>query len=164
MPVASNTSPLIGLSIIGKLHLLEEQCDEVVIPPAVRKELRADSAFRGAKLIQQALRSGWIREQRIQNTHLAQALALELDYGESEAIALALELNIHQILMDESDGRAKARALGLFPIGVLGILLRAKRQGSLVSLKDEMSALRQEAGFFIAEELYRRLLAEAGEG
>lgn len=163
MPAVSNTSPLIGLSIIGQLHLLKEQFGEIVIPSAVQSELKADTDFRGAKLIRQALRSGWIREQRVQNIHLAQALALELDNGESEAIALALEMNIQQILMDENDGRSKARAMGLFPIGVLGILLRAQRQSRLGSLKDAMSALRQEAGFFIADELYQRLLAEAGE-
>jgi predicted nucleic acid-binding protein len=51
---------------------------------------------------------------------------LELDQGEAAAIALALELEHRQILMDERDGRAKAKALGLQPVGVRGVLLRAK--------------------------------------
>lgn len=90
-------------------------------------------------------------------------LALELDLGEAEAIALALETDIQQILMDENARRTKAKALGLVPIGVLGILLRAKFQGQLGSVKDAMLALRQDAAFFITDELYQRLLAEAGE-
>lgn len=55
MPVVSNTSPLIGLSIIGQLHLLQEQFGEIIIPAAVTQGLKADSDFRGAKLIRQAL-------------------------------------------------------------------------------------------------------------
>jgi len=51
---------------------------------------------------------------------------LELDAGESATIALALELGASRILLDETDGRTVAKALGLRPIGVLGVLLRAK--------------------------------------
>jgi predicted nucleic acid-binding protein len=88
---------------------------------------------------------------------------LELDDGEAAAIALALELDIRQILMDERDGRTKAKALGLQPVGVLGILLRAKRDGDLSSIEPAAHALRQEAGFFIAEDLLDAILVEAGE-
>lgn len=88
---------------------------------------------------------------------------MELDNGESEAIALAIELKIQNIIMDESDGRSKARALGLSTIGVIGVLLRAKRDARLESLKQALLALRQEAGFFIADELYQHLLIEVDE-
>lgn len=88
---------------------------------------------------------------------------LELDQGEAAAIALALECNITRIIIDEADGRATAKALGLQPIGILGILLRAKHEGKLESVKSEMQKLRHEAGFFIAESLFQRILTEAGE-
>ncbi len=65
--------------------------------------------------------------------------------------------------MDERDGRTKAKTLGLSPIGVLGILLRAKRDGQLASVADAMQALRGQAGFFIADELFEGILTEAGE-
>lgn len=102
-------------------------------------------------------------ESEIKDVHLARALAIDLDEGEAAAIALALELGATQILMDEHDGRVKAKALGLQPIGLLGVLLHAKRDGALDSVEAVMQRLRQQAGFFIADDLFNQLLIEAGE-
>lgn len=88
---------------------------------------------------------------------------MELDEGETAAIALALEIDSKQILMDEREGRAKARALGLKPVGVLGVLLRAKREQQLTSIAEVLDRLRREAGFFVADELQAEVLREAGE-
>jgi predicted nucleic acid-binding protein len=88
---------------------------------------------------------------------------LELDEGEASAIALALEQKYSRILMDERDGRAKAKMLGVQPVGVLGVLLRAKNQGTVTSVKAAMQALKAEAGFFIADDLFRAIITEAGE-
>ncbi len=163
MPVVSDTSPILGLAAIERLDLLRAQFGEILIPPAVMAELKTETEFRGAKSIRQALKRGWLYVLAVQNVHLVHALGLELDQGESEAIALALEVNAPLVLLDEYDGRSKARALGLTTIGALGILLRAKRDGNIQSLKEAMQALRQEAGFFITEELYQQILAQAGE-
>jgi uncharacterized protein len=76
---------------------------------------------------------------------------------------LALELDLSQVLMDEQDGRSRAKAMGLSPVGVLGILLRAKRIGDIASVKEAMVSLRQEIGFFISDNLFQSILAEAGE-
>ena len=65
--------------------------------------------------------------------------------------------------MDERDGRQRAKALGLHPVGVLGVLLRAKRDQQLTSVASALQALRDEAGFFVADELASAILAEAGE-
>jgi predicted nucleic acid-binding protein len=109
------------------------------------------------------MRSEWIKVESLQNSHVRQSLMLELDRGEAAAIALALELGVSQVLMDEADGRAVAKAMDLRPTGVLGILLRAKYQGKISSVSDEMARLRNEAGFFIAESLFRYVQREAGE-
>ncbi len=90
-------------------------------------------------------------------------LRLELDQGEAAAIAVAIELSHTRILMDERDGRAKAKALGLQPVGILGVLLRAKLDGQIPSVGTSLQALRREAGFFIADDLYDAVLIEAGE-
>lgn len=47
--------------------------------------------------------------------NLQQSCMLELNGGEAAAIALALEPGVSQILMDETDGRAAAKAMGLRP-------------------------------------------------
>ena len=164
MPTVSDTSPILNLAIINQLDLLQQQFAEVLIPPAVLTELMPETKFPGADTIQQALRTGWLQTVELKDTRLKRALRLEVDEGEAAAIALALELGFQQILMDERDGRMKARAMGLRPVGVLGILLRSKRDGRLDSIEGAMAALRHEAGFFTANQLFEAILVEAGEG
>jgi uncharacterized protein len=163
MAVISNTSPILALSAIGHLDLLEAQFGEVLIPEAVQSELKTETDFRGAKNVRQALKEGWLKVQAVENAYLAQALAMELDYGEAEAIALALETRSQIVLLDEHDGRIKARAMGLQPIGVLGILLRAKKDGRVNSLRECIESLQSEVGFFVADELVQSILKQAGE-
>ncbi len=163
MPIVSNTSPILNLSITGHLYLLPRQFNEVIIPAEVLTELKPESSYPGADTIQQALVDGWLRVVALSNNHLVRALTFELDQGEAAAIALALQLGHERILMDERDGRAKAKSLGLVPTGLLGILLRAKLAGQIPALKNVMQALRNNAGFFIDVKLFDRLLTEAGE-
>jgi uncharacterized protein len=163
MPIVSNTSPILNLAIIGQLDLLRQQFAQVLIPSAVRAELKPETTFPGTTAVQQALEAQWLCVSELKDVHLARALALDLDEGEAAAIALALELGATQILMDEHDGRVKAKALGLQPVGLLGVLLRAKRDGALDSVEAVMQRLREQAGFFIADDLFNQLLREAGE-
>ncbi len=163
MPIISNTSPLLNLAIIDHLHLLPQQFDRVLIPPIVLEELKPDTGYPGVERIEQALREEWLQVVELKDNNLAQALMLELDEGEAAAIALALEQKYSRILMDERDGRAKAKMLGVQPIGVLGVLLRAKNHGTVTSVKVAMQALKAEAGFFIADDLFKIIIAQAGE-
>lgn len=163
MPAVSDTSPILGLAIIGHLNLLQEQFGDIYIPQAVLAELKVTENFRGASAIQVALDNGWLRSQDIQNKPLAKSLLLELDQGEAEAITLAMDLGFEMIVMDEKIGRERARELGLKTVGVLGVLLTAKLHGRIPSLKTAMTALRNEVGFFISEDLYHQILKQAGE-
>ncbi|MDE3090183.1 MAG: DUF3368 domain-containing protein, partial [Chloroflexota bacterium] len=122
-----------------------------------------ETEFAGVAVIRRALEDGWLKEVETKDVDLRRVLALELDLGESAAITLALEQKISTILMDESDGRARAKAMGLLPLGVLGVLLRAKREGHLKSVRTAMQTLRDDAGFFVDERLYATVLKEAGE-
>jgi predicted nucleic acid-binding protein len=154
---------LLNLAIIDHLHLLRQQFEHIFIPPPVLAELKPDTGYPGVERLEQALAAAWVRVVELKENKLVQALMLELDQGEAATIALALEQGHSQILMDERDGRVKAKALGLKPVGVLGVLLRAKIEGELVSVKEAMQALRTEAGFFIADHLFEAILTEAGE-
>ena len=58
-------------------------------------------------------------------------LRRQIDIGEAEAIALAADLGASMVIMDEQEGRMRARQAGLSITGTLGILLRAKRSGQL---------------------------------
>lgn len=55
-----------------------------------------------------------------------------------------------------------ARALGLKVAGTIGILLRAKFQGKIESLREELERL-MATGFWLSEELYEKVLREVGE-
>ena len=163
MPVVSNTSPLLNLAIIGQLPLLREQFGEVVIPRAVLDELRPEEDLPGSEAIRAALEDGWIRPATVENSSLVLALQQDLDRGEAEAIALVVQTGIGKVLLDERDGRLVAKLMGLQTTGVLGVLLRGRLMGKVRSLKSEMVALRERAGFYIAQDLFESLLKEAGE-
>jgi uncharacterized protein len=163
MLVASNTSPISNLAIIGRLNLLRIQFREIWIPVAVRSELDQLSQPAASKEIQQALQDGWIRPRALREDKVARLLAAALDPGEAEAIALALELSADLILLDERDGRSAAERAGLRVTGVLGVLLRAKNDGQIQLIKPEIEALRTRARFFLSARLQEKALEIAGE-
>lgn len=76
---------------------------------------------------------------------------------------LAVALSADLVLMDEKEGRQCAAMLGIRTIGVLGVLIVAKHAGVFSAMKDEITKLRKDAGFFIGKALEARLLGEVGE-
>jgi len=163
MRAVSNTSPLSGLAMIGRLNLLKLQFSEVWIPTAVSEELDAHPHDVARIALRQAFESGWLRRAPAPDSPLLRMLSVYLHRGESEAIALATELRCDVVLMDEQEGRQFATQAGLSVTGILGILLRAKLRGDIPALKPEIQALRDKARFFVAPALEARVLTEAGE-
>lgn len=159
-PVVSNSSPIIHLAKIGHLDLLHDQFGEMVIPQAVYEECVTDGKARPeVAAISQAT---WIRVAPVVNQDLIRLLSAEIDRGEAEAIALALEHQAALILLDDADAREKARLYRLNITGILGILLSAKRTGTIISLTEILADLRR-TGFWLSPALTQRLLREAGE-
>jgi predicted nucleic acid-binding protein len=109
------------------------------------------------------MEEGWLCVKEPGNRQLVHALQRDLDKGEAEAIALALQVGAEWTLLDEREGRRTAKSLGLKVTGILGILLRAWREGELPSLQRVMQDLREKAGFHIGAELFAELLRESGE-
>lgn len=94
---------------------------------------------------------------------LLNLLSLQLHCGEAETIAFAVDLRADVVIIDEQEGRELAARTGLRVIGVLGILLRAKREGEIPALKPEIQSLREKGKFFIAPFLEAKVRAAAGE-
>ena len=90
-------------------------------------------------------------------------LAELLDQGEAEAIELAKELHADFLLIDERKGRRLAAQEGVPVIGLLGVVLLAKRRGLIPSARALMAALRTEAGAYLSDELLEKALASVGE-
>jgi len=108
-PVVSDSSPLIHLARIGRLELLQELFQEIVIPPAVYREVVVEGRGKhGAELVRSAT---WIKVERLREQALKQSLTLILDEGEAEAIALAVEKHAELVLLDEREAHVIAKRL-----------------------------------------------------
>ena len=158
--VVSNSTPLIHLAKIGHLRLLPELFGTIVIPQAVYAECVLDGKpYQDAQAIAQA---DWLEVREVADKNLIISLAADLDRGEAEAIALALQTQSSLLLLDDAEGRSKARLYGLKHTGTIGILLKAKLENRIPSLRDALNIL-QETGFWLHSRLYQKLIQEAGE-
>lgn len=161
MIIVSDTSPLNNLAAINQLHLLHQLYGTVLIPEAVFREL-TDPSFPVAGSIE-VQTFDWIQTCAVGDRTLVEALSNELDIGEAEAIALAVEIQADQVLIDERRGRLIAARLNLRYTGIVGILVEAKSQSLISEVKPLLDALVNDAGFWIAESLYNRVLQLVNE-
>lgn len=89
-------------------------------------------------------------------------LSPDLGIGEREAIALALEVTADFVILDDQQGRRVVHEKGLLATGTLGILIEARERGMIPSVRCELDCL-IEAGMWIDEVFYHRILQEFGE-
>ena len=151
-PVVSNASPLIALEQIGQLWLLERLFESVLIPPAVTMEIEPTLP----------LLPSWIEVRHLHESIIEVVQAANLGEGESEAISLALEISPHYVILDEAAGRNFALGLGLPVIGVVGLLLKAKRKGLIPAIRPLLDNL-LNFKFRISPALYKQTLLLADE-
>jgi hypothetical protein len=158
--VISNSLPIIHLAKIGKLNLLRDYFRTSTVPGAVFQECLAEGKNR--KEVEVIKNAEWIKVLEVKDKKLVKLLQSSLDDGESEAIALSLEIGADLILLDDSDAREKARLYGLSITGTIGILLRAKKDKKITSLKESLLKLRG-TGFWINKSLETKLLKASRE-
>jgi len=126
---------------------------EVVVPEAVAAELLKNHCPLPA----------WLRVEKVKDTVQVSKYAQLLDSGEAEAIELARELRADRLLIDERKGRRLAAKEGLPVIGLLGVVLLAKRKNLIPSARSLLARLEREAGMYLAEDLREAALATVGE-
>jgi predicted nucleic acid-binding protein len=161
--VISDTSAITNLAAIQHLHLLPHLYSQVTVPEAVYRELAdIDPPVPGTLEAQSA---DWLQVRPVTNFTVVARLRNEgrLDPGESEAIALAMELNADLLLIDERRGRAEADQLGLRIIGLLGILVEAKRRNLIAAVKPLIDAMIATSEFRVSPVLYKQILEMADE-
>lgn len=163
--IVSNTGPIIALMAIGKLSILKEMFDEVVIPHEVHQEILMGKTVEDfANLIRITVyeQEKWIRVQELQ-TPLNPALIGMLDVGEASVIQLASDAKTDFVLIDERKARKIARLMyGLKVVGTARILVEAKRKGIIETVKDLLDEMRT-AGYWIGDNIVQQILKEAGE-
>lgn len=154
-----NASTLINLASIGELSLLKNFEGKITVPSAVWKEVVEKGENKpGANEVKQAREDGWIHVIKPKNRELITALNDQLDPGESESIALAVEQEAEWIFLDEADAREIADSYDLRITGVLGLLIKAHEEDAIDSIEDMMRKLQTEAGFWISDDLYSKIL------
>lgn len=136
--VVSNTTPLISLLKIKKLHILKDLYGEIHIPKEVFNEIEAG---KNKEFYVDLSQIEWIKIQEIKNEK-SLSYFLDLDKGEAEAVALAVENEAGLILLDETLGRFYAKNAGLKITGTVGVLLKAKQSGFIAELKPLLLELR----------------------
>lgn len=154
--VVSDSSTLMHLSRIHQLALLRDLHQAVTITPAVWSEVVVQGAGRReAAEVEAARQEGWVAVQAPGDGPLLDLLRREPELGDAEAecIALAAESQADLLLLDETEARIIARLHGLKTTGVVGILLRAKAEGRVQSLRMAICELRERAGFRIGKDL-----------
>jgi len=162
--VIGDSSTLIHLASIGQLTLLRDLYGKITIPEVVWREVVTEGGGRpGVSEVTEARNSQWIEVSPVMDTPLLRLLKRDLDDGEAAVIALAIERQADLVLIDEAAGRRIAELYGLSKTGVIGILLRAKKEARIPSLKRELEKLRQRGRFRIDERLVRQALHAAGE-
>lgn len=161
MLIVSDTSPISNLLIIHRLDLLRKIYKKIIIPGSVMTELLELEKFNYD--LTELKSAKWIEVISVVNKNEINSLLTEIDLGEAEAIALAKQLRADWLLMDETIGRSIARKQGLNVIGLLGVLLEAKRLGELASVKTIVDELIQKAKFRVNKKIYQEILELANE-
>jgi predicted nucleic acid-binding protein len=129
MRAVTNATPLIALALLGRLDLLRDLFDEVLVPCAVYDEVvKAGEGRPGAGMIAEA---GWLQIVRPMTAPSIEPMLLGLDAGEMEVLLLAREQQPAWALIDERQARRVARAMGLPVKGTLGLLLSAVLAGCM---------------------------------
>lgn len=158
--IIADTGPLIALARLNRLELLTALFSKIHIPSAVLLEATAKGEYVEVEPIRSFAMQHVQVDEAIDNA-LNRRLLSTLDVGEAQALALARELQCG-VLMDEKRGRQVARRRGIPVVGVLGLLLQAKREGYLGELEPMLLQL-QDSDYRLSEELVERVFELAGE-
>lgn len=161
MIVVSDASPLTNLARIGQLQILKLLYERIVIPTAVRDELKAGERLGAhASFLDNA---DWIVVQSPADKKAVARLLTSLDLGEAEAIVLALETRADLLLMDERAGRRIAAQFDIRTVGLMGTLLLAKRRKLISQVTPVVDQLISQCGFWIDQQLRQEIMRQAGE-
>ncbi len=144
----ANSSVLIVLERVRRLALLEESFKEILIPPAVAREVGEVPAF--------------VSVVPVPNPSALKVFPSRVHKGEAEVIMLGMCRPGAVLLLDDWYARSFAQQRGLAVIGTVGLIVRAKRIGMLPSVSPLLQEL-SEAGFRLSPQVLAEARRIAGE-
>lgn len=155
-----NTGPLLVLIAgVGDLSLLERLYKRVPVSFEVCQEIEAGGASGFG--VSEFRRSSFI-EKRSNFLTITPFPRNALDLGEASVIQLALDENIHTVCIDEPMGRRIARLNGLKLTGSVGVLIRAKKDGFVFSVREAISRM-QSQGIYLSQKVVDFALKQVNE-
>jgi len=157
--VVVNASPLICLFKSGLQDLLPQLFQEIIVPEAVLKEIT--NSGKNDFPAQQVAQQQWLK-QTINIPLDLRVAAWDLGRGESEVISFAIINPSYRAILDDREARRCAETLGCHLLGTVGILVLAKRNNLLPSLRDAFSKL-TNSGLWISQQLIEQLSRIEGE-
>jgi len=158
--IVADAGPIIVFVRIGRLALLQQIVETVVIPDAVYDELVIAGHGRpGAEEISQSV---WIQNESIRDPRATQHFSDILAQGEKEAILLAEERQA-TLLLDDQRARQESRNRGIEVVGVLWVLGEAKRRGFVTEVRPIIDELLAVGYWLHPERVIRPFLEEMGE-
>lgn len=154
-----NASPLIILSKINHLFLLQHLAKEIVVPAGVAKEVAQGPVDDPARQWLQTQGQALLREM---GTIPPVVIAWDLGLGESEVLAWAYQNPGYEAVLDDRAARNCALSLNLPTRGTLSVILLAKKEGHLQEVTPILQQLEQ-AGFRVAPAIISTAKKLAGE-
>jgi predicted nucleic acid-binding protein len=153
-----NASPLIFLGNAAQLDLLRViGFRRVLVPSSVFDEVTTSGhADRAAHAVAEA---NWIERVSPPSTPNA-VIEWDLGPGESAVIAACLGIRGAVPVVDDLAARKCALALGLQPIGTLGVVVAAHRRGYIRDLRQTLLDLRT-SGMWLSDAVIERALSIA---
>ena len=153
MSVVSDTTAITTLLKAGQTQLLQDLYQRVLVPQAVWDELT---------VFHQQL-PDFINLHRVHDASLRLPGTELLGRGEAEAILLAQELNAQLLLTDDRKARLAAQRLHIPCLGLVGMIVYAKRLGRIASVHALLTLLETKGGLYLSEAVTEEALRLANE-
>jgi predicted nucleic acid-binding protein len=147
--IISDTSCFIILTNIGELDLLHKVYGSIFTTVDIAIEF-------GEPL------PDWVIIEKVADKYRQQLLEMQIDKGESSAIALALETPNSTVILDDYRARKVAEQLGVNYTGTIGVIIRAKINGAIPSIKPILAKIKK-TDFRLSVDIERQALLAAGE-
>ena len=147
--IISDTSCFIVLANIDELDLLQKVYGKIITTIEIATEY-------GKPL------PDWVEIGKVNDNYKQQLLEMQVDKGEASALALALETPDSTVILDDYRARKVAEKLKINYTGTIGVIIRAKINGILPSIKPLLAKIKQ-TDFRLTNEVEQQALKEAGE-
>lgn len=155
--VIADSSALVALATCQALELLDRLTARIRVPTAVFQEVVVQGKPQ-ARALREYLQG------KVEDVDAAEIVvdASSLGRGELEAMVLFKRARADVLLVDDARARKIARLNQIPVIGSLGVLVLAKDEGLVTSIRPQVELLRNSE-LFLAENLLRKVLEIAGE-